>query len=183
MYIKLCSMVNGSNKSTLLCIPPVSYCRPKHPTKVHVWAGISMKGRTGICIFDGIMKKELYVEILDETLLPFLHDKFGDSDYRFMQDNDPKHVARLTQAWLQENEVNWWQTPPESPDINPIENLWHELKEYIRREAKPHTKDELVAAIIAFWNTVDVTKCRKYIRHLRKVVPKVIELEGGATGY
>ena len=125
-------MVNGSNKSTLLCIPPVSYCRPKHPTKVHVWAGISMKGRTGICIFDGIMKEELYVEILDETLLPFLHDKFGDSNYRFMQDNDPKHVARLTRAWLQENEVNWWQTPPESPDINPIENLWHELKGYIQ---------------------------------------------------
>ena len=51
-----------------------------------------------------------------------------------MQDNDPKHVAYLTQAWLQENEVNWWLTPPESPDINPIENMWHELKEYIRRE-------------------------------------------------
>ena len=83
---------------------------------------------------------------------------------------------------MQENEVNWWQTPPESPDINPIENLWHELKEYIRREAKPHTKDELVAAIIAFWNTVDVTKCRKYIRHLREVVPKVIGYERGATG-
>ena len=142
-----------------------------------------MKGRTGICIFDGIMKKELYVEILDETLLPFLHDKFGDCNYRFMQKNDPKHVAHLTRAWLQENEVNWWQTPPESPDINPIENLWHELKEYIRREAKPHTKDELVAAIIAFWNTMDVRKCTKYIRHLRKVVPKVIEVEGCVTGY
>ena len=89
------------------CLHP-TYCRPKHPTKVHVWAGISMKGRTGICIFDGIVKKELYGEILDETLLPFLHDKFGDCNYRFMQDNDPKHVAHLTQAWLQENEVNWW---------------------------------------------------------------------------
>ena len=142
-----------------------------------------MRGRTGICVFDGIMKKELYIEILDQTLLPFLYDKFGDGNYRFMQDNDPKHVALLTQAWLRENEVNWWLTPPESPDINPIENMWHELKEYIRREAKPHTKDELVAAIISFWNTVDVAKCTKYIRHLRKVVPKVIALEGGPTGY
>jgi len=148
-----------------------------------VWAGISCKGRTGICIFDGIMKKELYVDILDKTLLPFRRDKFSDGNYRFMQDNDPKHVAHLTQAWMQENEVKWWKTPPESPDINPIENMWHELKEYIRREAKPHTKDELVAAIVAFWDTVDIAKCRKYIRHLRKVVPKVIEMEGGATGY
>ena len=30
-------------------------CRPKHPVKVHVWAGISMRGRTGICILDGMM--------------------------------------------------------------------------------------------------------------------------------
>ena len=44
----------------------------------------------------------------------------------------------------------------ESPDLNPIENLWHELKEYIRREVKPQTKDQLINGIEAFWSTVDV---------------------------
>ena len=36
-----------------------------------------------------------------------------------------------------------------------------------------------------FWTTVDVVKCRKYIGYLHvwKVVPKVIEGGGGATGY
>ena len=38
--------------------------RPKHPVKVHVWAGISWNGRTDICIFNGIMNAELYVRIL-----------------------------------------------------------------------------------------------------------------------
>ena len=33
--------------------------RPKHPSKVHVWAGISKRGSTGICIFDGIMVSTL----------------------------------------------------------------------------------------------------------------------------
>ena len=51
--------------------------------------------------------------------------------------------------------------PPDSPDSNPIENLC------IRREIKPHTKDELVAGILDFWKTVDRTKCTKYIRHLQ----------------
>ena len=45
-----------------------SVYRPKHPLKVHVWAGISMEGRTAICIFEGIMNKELFVNILDLTL-------------------------------------------------------------------------------------------------------------------
>ena len=79
--------------------------------------------------------------------------------------------------------MNWWKSPPESPDWNPIENLSHELKKYLRREVKPSRKEELVEAIIQFWKTVDVAKCRKYIRHLRKVLPKVIECNGGPTGY
>ena len=72
----------------------------------------------------------------------------------------------------------WWQTPPESPNLNPIknlprfccpiENLWHELKKYIRHEIKPRTKDELVEGIKLFWRTVDQKKCFKYIH----VIPK-----------
>ena len=39
--------------------------RPKHPTKVHVWAGISWNGATNVCVFEGIMNAELYTEILE----------------------------------------------------------------------------------------------------------------------
>ena len=141
-----------------------------------------MKGSTGICIFSGIMKAPLYVEILDKTLLPFLHEVFPHG-HRFMQDNDPKHTSRRAQAFFEDNDVCWWKTPPESPDANPIENLWHELKEFIRREVKPQTKDQLVQGIVDFRRTVDRNKCIKYIRHLRKVIPKIIEVEGAATGY
>ena len=48
---------------------------------------------------------------------------------------------------------------------------------------KPKTKDQLVDGIKKFWKTVDVIKCRKYIGHLRKVIPEVIAVDGRATGY
>lgn len=60
-----------------------------------------------------------------------------------MQDNDPKHTCRHAEAFYERKSINWVRTPAESPDLNPIENLWHELKEFIRREVKPHTKEEL----------------------------------------
>ena len=101
--------------------------RPKHPTKVHVWAGISWNGATRACIFEGIMDAELYCRILDEYLLPFLQTVYP-QHHRFMQDNDPKHTSRRAQEFFADRGINWWRTPPESPDANPIENLWHELK-------------------------------------------------------
>ena len=81
--------------------------RPKHPIKLHVWAGFSKRGPTPIVIFNGIMNADLYVSILQRGLLP---------------------------------------------DLNPIENLWHELKEYLRREVKPTRESELTAGITRFWD-------------------------------
>ena len=61
--------------------------------------------------------------------------------------------------------------------------MWHKLKEYIRREVKPKTKDELVEGIKEFWGLMIGEKCRNYIRHLYKVVSRIIEVGGAATGY
>ena len=134
------------------------------------------------CLHIDIMDASVYVNILQQTLLPFVQSVYPDV-HRFMQDNDPKHTSKLGESFLRTNGINWWKTPPDSPDLNPIENLWHELKEYLRREVKPRSKDELVDGIVQFWGSVSGEKCRKYIRHLHKVIPRVIELGGAATGY
>ena len=62
-----------------------------------------------------------------------------------MQDNNLKYTSRKVQDFLAEK-------PAESPNCNPIENVWHKLKEYIRREVKPRTKEQLVEGIHEFWN-------------------------------
>ena len=122
-----------------------------------------------------------FTEVLTTGLLPYLNTV--NSNPRFMQDNDPKHTSGRVREWLGNANINWWETPAESPDLNPIENLWHELKEYLRRVIKPKTKQELIDGIIEFWDTVDITKTRKYISHVKKVVPKIIDVNGGPTGY
>ncbi len=124
--------------------------------------GISLRGATGICFFDGTMEKYLFIEILGKTLVPYLYNF---ETHRFMQDNNRKHMSHYLADFLDMSCINWWGTPPESPDFNPVKNLWHELKELVHKEVKPKTKGKLVEGIKRFWETVTVEKCTKYIRH------------------
>ena len=96
------------------------------------------------------MTAPLYCEILQKTLA-FVQDRFPPPPtHRFMQDNDPNHTSRIAKEFFANNSINWWHTPSESPDMNPIENMWHELKEYVRREEKPRNKEQLVKV----WTTI-----------------------------
>ena len=115
--------------------------------------------------------------------LPFINQTL--QDHRFTQDNDPKHTSRRARAFFEENDINWWRTRQESPDLNPIDILWHELKFYLESKVKPRNKQELVDGIKAFWaERVTEEKCAKYIDHvLMKVVPAVLEAKGAGTQF
>ena len=156
--------------------------RPKHPVKVHVWGGISKQGATAVAIFTGIMTATRYTQILDAALLPFKEDVFP-SGFRFQQDNDPKHCARYTRDYFTRNDINWWCTPAESPDLNPIENVWGSMKEFLRKEYKPKGLEDLKKGIREFWKTLTPSVCTRYINHLHRVIPKVIEENGGPSGF
>ena len=163
-------------------LKPRCKLRPKYPVKVHVWAAISKRGRSGICVFEGCMDATGYIEILLKTLVPMINILYPDG-HRFVQDNDPKHTFTLANSFYRENGINWWPTTAESPDANPIENMWHEMKEYLRRVVKPRKKEELIKGIQEFWETINIEKCTRYINHLCKVLPKIIECDGRPTGY
>lgn len=156
--------------------------RPKHPAKVHIWGGISTRGATKIIMFSGIMNAIKYGKIIEAGLVPFVRASFPDG-HRLQQDNDPKHSSKYIRRLFKFHGIYWWKTPPESPDLNPIENCWGSLKQYLRSSYKPTNLDELMNGIEEFWQTLTPDVCKKYISHLQKVMPKVVEVDGNPSGY
>lgn len=155
--------------------------KAKHPVKVHVWAGVSCRGATKLCIFDGSvrMDSEIFVEIIRHFYVPFAAEKYG-NNCRLIQDNDPKHNSNYTTTKFAELGIKKLAWPPESPDLNVIELVWHQLKEHLRSITKPTNKQELIDGIGEFWRSkMTKAQCQNYVNHIFKVMPKVIEAEGG----
>jgi transposase len=110
-----------------------------------IW-GCFVGNKLGPIVFvDGSIKKEEYVAILEQNLLQFIDALTADGlqDIVFQQDNARPHTANLTREWLQqaagEHGFIIMEWPPNSPDMNPIENLWAHLKLELHRRY-PDTK-------------------------------------------
>ncbi len=62
--------------------------------------------------------------------------------------------------------------PPESPDLNPVELIWHELKEFLRNEMQPQNKQQPLDNIKKFWQEkLALEMCMRYVVHVPKVSP------------
>ena len=74
----------------------------KHPLKVHAWGAFCSCGVIGFHCFTEIMDGKLYRNILTKNLFTSAMDLLGKT-WVFQQDNDPKHKAKLTTAFLEKN--------------------------------------------------------------------------------
>ncbi|KAF7685438.1 Transposable element Tcb2 transposase [Cucumispora dikerogammari] len=110
------------------------------------WGCFSKYGVGNFKVIDGIMDKYGYVDILRSNLEASA-EKFDLVAYKFQQDNDSKHTSGYAREYMLRNNIDVLVWPPQSLDLNPIENLWAYIKQKLRGKSFSK-KTDLIAHVV-----------------------------------
>ncbi len=101
-----------------------------------IWAAMSSAGVGPLCFLKSTVNAAIYQEILEHLMLPSADKLYGDADFIFQQDLAPAHTAKGTKSWFNDHGVTVLDWPANSPDLNPIENLWGIVKRKMRHQTQ-----------------------------------------------
>uniref|UniRef100_A0A8C5M7V7 Transposase n=1 Tax=Leptobrachium leishanense TaxID=445787 RepID=A0A8C5M7V7_9ANUR len=149
---------------------------------IMLWGCFASAGTGKLQRVQGTMNSLQYQEILDDNVMQSVTNLRLGKRWTFQQDNDPKHTSKSTRAWLQIKGWNILEWPSQSPDLNPIENLWWDLKKAVAVR-KPKNVTELEAFAHDEWAKIPVDRCKTLVSSYASHLKAVITVKGCCTKY
>lgn len=154
----------------------------KHPPSQMIWGAMSKSGTAGLYFLPQgtTMNGAKYVELLREKLK--LHMYIHQCSI-FMHDGAPCHRSKVVQNFLAKIKVSTLDWPGNSPDLNPIENLWEIVKKKVA-DKQPSSIESLKEAIKEVWiKEISAEYCNNLILSMPRRIQAVIKSKGGHTKY
>ena len=146
-----------------------------------LWSCFSKTGTGKLVRIEGKITGIRYVNILSNNLLQSA-DKMQLGSFIFQQDNDPKHTSKVASKFVVKNNIKKLEWPPQSPDLNPIKNLWTLLDEHIPSSARTN-KESFWEAVQQTWYTFPINILENLVESMPKRLQAVIDSNGGPTKY
>ena len=149
---------------------------------IMLWGCFSAAGTGRLVAIEGKMNAAKYRDILEENLFQSAHDLRLGRRFTFHQDNDPMHTAKITKEWLRNNSVTILDLPSQSPDLNPIEHLWRDLKMAVHQHS-PSNLTELERLCKKEWQRMPKSRCEKLVASFPRRLMAVPAQKGASTQY
>lgn len=146
---------------------------------VMVWGCICSKGVGHLEKVSGRLNAEGYINVLENTST---HTLSLLCNWIFQQDNAPCHTACSVQQWFEGEGIEVMKWPSQSPDLNPIENLWDQVATRVH-EQNPNNLQELWEAVKTAWYSMPQERIKTLIGSMPRRCDAVIKMKGGATKY
>jgi DDE superfamily endonuclease len=151
---------------------------------VMVWGCFSGKGGRGSLFFlpaKTTMNYKTYIKVMKEKLVPWM--KLHKTS-KFLQDGAPCHTRRKKMAVLKAEKIEAMDWPGNSPDLNPIKNLWSIMKARLKRDHTITSLPLLINAIKKMWVTdLPISMMKKLARSMPTRIKKWLENAGQMTKY
>lgn len=149
---------------------------------IMIWGCMAAAGVGKMVFIETTMDKHSYLSILRSNLKQSATQLgLDENTFLFQQDNDPKHTSYLVKEWLLYN-CKQVHTPPQSPDLNPIEHFWDLLEKRIRKH-NITSKGSLKKALSEEWGKIAENDTKRLVRSMRRRLQAVIDAGGGPTKY
>ena len=155
----------------------------KYPGSVMIWGAFSgAAGKGGLKILENgvTMNAKRYIGVLKAELLPYFHLH---GSQKFMHDGAPCHRAKVVTRFLGNKGIPTIKWPGNSPDLNPIENVWAYMKDKIA-DKRNMSVTSITKAIKEFWaKDMDMTYLLKLADSMPRRIRKVIRANGHGINY
>lgn len=128
------------------------------------------------------MDKWVYLDILQKNLKDSVTKLGLPNNYMFQQDQDPKHISIIVKEWLLYHVPKQFHSPPQSPDLNPIEHLWNKLNRRIRKHDITN-KNTLKRVLQEEWSKIGSDVTKKLVESMPRRMEAVIKANGYCTKF
>jgi hypothetical protein len=86
--------------------------------------------------------------------------------------------------WLSENKISLFKHPASSPDLNPIEPVWLDLKNILcYLTHPPSTVEQLRTAVLNAWEQLLMEQINGHIWKMGNCVEAILKAKGGHTTF